>query len=140
MAASIDRQRVALARADRRARRGKLEEAETAVGAVVVTVSDETLLETLADLRWRLSLWLESGPPVLVVDLSAVRKLSSATIAVLLWVKKRCRARGVQLVVRGPSRGSSDVLRRTGLLPGRETQHPALRPVATRRVDHGAGS
>ena len=140
MAASIDMHRLAVARSDRQARHEISAEAWGAPGAVVVTISDETLLETLADLRWRLSVILEPGPSTLVLDLSAVRRLSSATIAVLLWVKKRCRARSVHLVVRGPSGGGTDVLCRTGLVTRRETEHPGLRRLATAALDSEAGS
>jgi anti-anti-sigma factor len=83
---------------------------------------------------------LEPGPSTLVLDLSAVRQFSSATIAVLLWVKKRCRARSVHLVVRGPTGGSADVLRRTGLVTRRETEHQGLRRVASASLDSEAGS
>lgn len=127
MAASIDMQRLAVARANRWARHEVSEDVESALAAVVLTVTDETLLETLADLRWRLSVILEPGPSTLVLDLTALSKLSSATIAVLLWVKKRCRARSVHLVVRAPTGGVTGVLRRTGLVRKRETVHPGLR-------------
>ena len=117
MAVSIDIHRLAVARADRRARRGEPGEGRDARGeTVVIMLSDDTLLATLADLRWRLGALLESGPSTLLLDLSGVRRLSSATIAVFLWVRKRCSVRGVHLVVRRPSRRSIDVLRRTGLL------------------------
>jgi hypothetical protein len=109
MAASIDMHRLAAARADRWARHGTSDEEWSTPAAVVVTISDETLLETLADLRWRLSVLLEPGPSRLLLDLSEVRRVSSATIAVLLWVKKRCRARSVHLSPghdrSGPGRG-----------------------------------
>ena len=75
---------------------------------VVVTLSDD-------DLRWRLGTLLEPGPSTLVLDLSRLQRLSATTIAVLLWVRRRCRARGVRVVLRRPSRGSIDVLRRAGL-------------------------
>jgi anti-anti-sigma regulatory factor len=84
--------------------------------AVVLVLSDETLLDALEELRARLGGLLEPGPSRLVVDLSRVSRLSSTTIATLLWVKRTCGARAVDVVVRRPSRGSVGVLHRTGLL------------------------
>lgn len=84
--------------------------------AVVVTLRDTEVPRALADLRWRLNTLLGHGPATLVIDVAGVRQISSATIAVLLQVKRRCRARGVDLVVREPSRRSVDMLHRTGLL------------------------
>ena len=140
MVASIDMHRLAAARADRWARHSTPEEAWSPAGAVVVTISDETLLDRLADLRWRLSVLLESGPSSLVLDLSELRRLSAATIAVLLWTKRRCRARRVDLVVRGPARGNVDALQRTGLVTGREPERRGRRGAAWASVDHVVGS
>jgi anti-anti-sigma factor len=82
---------------------------------VVVALEDSSLLEGLADLRWRLRHLLADGGTTLVVDVSGVDRLSSQTVAALLWAKRHCRARGGRVVVRGPSRRSLDVLSRTGL-------------------------
>jgi anti-anti-sigma factor len=84
--------------------------------AVVVVLSDELLHEGLEDLRWRLPDLLESGPSRLVVDLSRVSRLSSATTATLLWVSRSCRTRSVEVVLRRPSRVTAGVLHRAGLL------------------------
>jgi len=86
-------------------------------GVTVVALDDENLLQGLVDLQCHLSPVLAGGPRTLVVDLRGVRLLSSATIGVLLRTRRRCRARGGQVVLRGLSRRSRDVLRRTGLSP-----------------------
>jgi anti-anti-sigma regulatory factor len=83
---------------------------------VVVALRDGDIGHPLGDLRWRLSTLLEEGAATLVVDVSQVARLSSTTIAVLLWVKRRCGVRGVRVVLRGPSRRSVDALRRSGLV------------------------
>ena len=144
MAVSIDIHRLAAARADRRARSGEPGEGFDARGeTVVITLSDDTLLATLAELRWRLGALLESGPSTLVLDLSEVRRLSSTTIAVFLWVKKRCSVRGVHVVVRRPARGNIDVLRRTGLLDTLDTddvERRGLSHTVSPSVDPRAGS
>lgn len=91
---------------------------------MVVSLRDDRLHEPLADLRWRLDGLLASGPSTLVVDVAEVTRLSSATVAVLLWVRRRCRARGVRVVLRDPSRNTVELLRRTGLLSRLETIPP----------------
>ncbi|NAZ86856.1 STAS domain-containing protein [Kineococcus sp. T90] len=68
-------------------------------------------------LRRELGEALDTGTCTLVVDLSGVAHLSSPVIALLLRAKRRCRARGGRVVLRGVSRGDLDVLRRTGLSP-----------------------
>jgi anti-anti-sigma factor len=82
---------------------------------VVIEIGDADVVSALRDLRWRLPVLLDSGPRTVVVDLSEMAQLSSATVAVLLWIKRRCRSRGVVVVLRRPSRRSVEVLRRTGL-------------------------
>ncbi|WP_246051215.1 STAS domain-containing protein [Nocardioides guangzhouensis] len=86
------------------------------VDVAVVLLGDGDLGRALGDLRRRLATVLERGPATLVMDLSGVTQLSSTGIAVLLWVKRRCAAREVGVVLREPSRRSVDLLRRTGLL------------------------
>lgn len=41
---------------------------------------------------------LRSGTQTLVMDISALERLSSSTVSVLLWAQRRGRARGVVLV------------------------------------------
>ena len=120
MAGTIDTRRLRETRETRAQRRARtvVTTADSAPGddAVVVILSDDTLLDTLGELRWRLGGLLESGPSRLVLDLSRVSRLSSTTVGVLLWVRRGCRARGVEVVVRRPTRGSIRVLHRTGLI------------------------
>lgn len=77
---------------------------------------DAGLVRVLDDLQGRLDTALETGPRAVVVDISAIGQVSSTTIAALLWIKRRCSARGVQVLLRGPSRRSRDTLQRVGLL------------------------
>lgn len=64
----------------------------------------------------RLDLALRDGPGTMVVDLSEVAHVSSTTIAALLWIKRRCSARAIEVLLLGPSRRSLDTLERVGLL------------------------
>jgi anti-sigma B factor antagonist len=82
---------------------------------VVVSLDDDSLLEGLTDLRWRLRQVLADGTPTVLVDVSRVERLSSATIAALLWARRQSQARGGQVILRSPSRRSLEMLRRTGL-------------------------
>ncbi|HRI97683.1 MAG TPA: STAS domain-containing protein [Nocardioides sp.] len=82
----------------------------------VLALPDAGLSEMIDDLYGRLELALEHGPRALVVDISAIGRLSSTTIAALLWTRRRCAARGTEMLLRRPSRRSWDRLRRFGLL------------------------
>lgn len=83
--------------------------------AYVVQLDDESLLRGLTEIRGRLATTAAGGPTVLVVDLSGLERLSSATLAALLWARRTCYARGGRVVLRNPNRRCRDVLTRTGL-------------------------
>nr|WP_246401876.1 STAS domain-containing protein [Jiangella mangrovi] len=78
-------------------------------------MSDQTLREGIHDLRWRLEEMLADGPSALVVDVSGLTRLSSPTIAALLWAKRRCTARGVRLTLTQPDQAMVGLLHRAGL-------------------------
>jgi anti-anti-sigma factor len=84
-------------------------------GVAVVTLDEQLLLRGLADLTWRLGDLLGGGGNRLVVDISGLERLSSATLAALLRAQRTCRARGGRVVVRGANRRCCEVLARTGL-------------------------
>ncbi|MFP5347691.1 MAG: STAS domain-containing protein [Actinomycetes bacterium] len=84
-------------------------------GPVVVLLDDDTLLDGLSRLRSAVAGQVASGGCDLVVDIAGVRRLSSATVAALLWARRHSRCLGRRVVVRGPSPESLQVLRRTGL-------------------------
>ena len=85
-------------------------------GVAVLTLHDDERELARGQLRGHLGRLLETGPSTLVLDLSAVRHLSSDGIDGLLWLRQRCLGRAVRIVVRQPSRQSVELLRRTGLL------------------------
>lgn len=76
---------------------------------------DADLMRVLDDVERGLDSLLERGPRTMVVDMSGVARLSSTTIAALLWVRRRCAARGVDVIVRGASPRHRALLRRIGL-------------------------
>ncbi|GAA5032121.1 hypothetical protein GCM10023258_30820 [Terrabacter aeriphilus] len=90
--------------------------------AVEVRLDDETLLRDLRELRGQVARLLMSGHGTVCVDLSGVARLSSATVAVLLWVKRGCLRHGIEVRVTNPSSRNLDVLRRCGML---EVRGPA---------------
>jgi hypothetical protein len=82
---------------------------------VVVWLTDENLRDGIASLRWGLDGLLSDGQSTLVIDLGGVERVSAPAIAAMLWAKRRCLARRVDLVVRNPNRRTLEMLRRTGL-------------------------
>lgn len=82
---------------------------------VTVQLTDDMLVDGLADVRWLLHDALLAGARRLVVDLTGVQDLSSSAIASFLWAHRTCRARGGAVVVRGANRRTEDLLHRTGL-------------------------
>jgi anti-anti-sigma factor len=86
------------------------------VADVALILDDDTLLKGLSELRWHLDGLLADRSPVLVVEISGLSRLSSATLAALLWAQRGCRGRGGRVVLRGPTKRCRDVLVRTGLV------------------------
>ena len=84
-------------------------------GEVVLLFRDTGLMRALEDVHTHLESLLETGPRSLTVDLSGV-VVTSTTVAALLWVKRRCAARGVEVALRGTSRRSVTMLKRIGFV------------------------
>lgn len=83
---------------------------------VPVVVLDEAMLAAgFLVLRSAVVALLRSGARTLVVDVSALDRLSSSTVSSLLWAQRRCRLSGGSVVLRGVSRRTGRTLRRTGL-------------------------
>lgn len=81
----------------------------------VMLLRDIGLMPALDDVHQQLERLLEAGPSSLTVDLTGV-EVTSTTVAALLWVRRRCRARGVTVIIRGYGRRSVEVLRRIGFV------------------------
>jgi anti-anti-sigma factor len=95
--------------------RSPVEELPLLGGEVTLRLADDSLLGGLTDLRWRLDELLPARSTTLVVDISGLSQLSSATLAGLIWAQRRCRARGGAVVLQGANRRSRQMLARTGL-------------------------
>lgn len=81
----------------------------------MIRLTDETLVDGMAGLRWRLRAQLATGARYVVVDVKRVRQLSSRVVSALLNAHQVCRMRGGGVVVRNPNRAAVDLLRRHGL-------------------------
>lgn len=84
-------------------------------GVVAVALADAALVHGLGDLRRRLDLLIAGGTHTLDIDVSAVDRLSSGSIATLLWVKRTCAVRQIRVVLTNPTTRTLDQLKRTGL-------------------------
>lgn len=84
-------------------------------GVVTVALRGDQLAVGLNELRWRLGQLVPGSAHTLHLDLSELDHLSSACIATLLWVRRVCTARHVDVVLVGAGGRSRDQLRRTGL-------------------------
>ena len=87
----------------------------------LVRLDDAMVARGLADLRSSAAHVLSNGGSVLVVDLSAVERLTSTVVGALLWVRRLCVARQVRLVLDGLTDQHVAVLRRTGLAAALES-------------------
>ena len=94
-----------------------------AAGEVQAPTDDEVLVrvgddpaEALASLRPRLRAHAMAGGRVAVVDVTGLTRVTSATLTALLVAKRRCRALGVRLELRGATPQVHGLLYRAGLL------------------------
>lgn len=86
-------------------------------------------LGTGPDLHRALDAALAHAPRTVVVDLSGVDRVTSTTIDALLTIQERCAGRGVQVLLRRPTRRSLETLRRIGLMSRLGAEEPAASPV-----------
>jgi hypothetical protein len=90
----------------------------------VVALTDHRLREGIASLRWGLDRLLADGQSKLVIDLGGIDQVSATLVAAMLWAKRWCLARRVEVVVQDPSRRTHVMLRRTGLETALKVQSP----------------
>jgi anti-anti-sigma regulatory factor len=86
-------------------------------GAVRVELHEPALAHDLSRMRTQLADMLLRGRGTVTVDLSAVERISSPTVAALLWARRSCAARSVPFSVTGYTGQSAGVLRSCGLVP-----------------------
>jgi anti-anti-sigma factor len=101
--------------------------------AVVVVLDDHSLLQGLTDLRWRLDALMTGDTGTLILDVTGLERLSSATLAAMLWAQRTCQSRGGRVIVRGPNRRCREMLTRTGLATVFEVRPAGDLPLGTGR-------
>lgn len=102
--------------------------------SIVVVFDDSAITVSLIELRCGVAALLQSGTSHLVVDISRLDRLSSSTVAALLWAQRMCRARGGTVVLRGVTRRGHRTLRRTQLLRIFDVEGAAALPDAHSRI------
>lgn len=90
--------------------------AEREGSSVLVELHEPSLAHDLSLLRSQLAGCLLKGRGGVTVDLSAVDRISSPTVAALLWARRSCAARRVPFTVTGYSGQNAAVLRTCGLV------------------------
>lgn len=85
--------------------------------ATVETISlqDESLTHDLLVLRARVAECLVRGHGSITVDVTSLRRVSSETVAALLWARRKCSASAIPFTVCGAGTRTSLVLHRCGL-------------------------
>lgn len=82
---------------------------------LVIVLDDRTLPSGLTRLRSVVRDAFLGGGARVVVDVAGLQRLSSGTVAALLWANRHCAQRGGVVVLRSPSESNLQLLRRTGL-------------------------
>ncbi|KQW50939.1 hypothetical protein ASC77_25100 [Nocardioides sp. Root1257] len=85
-------------------------------GDVVVRLPRGGLNNSLAELDQQLDIAFCLEPRALVLDLSEIGRMSSTTVAELLWARQRCSRRGVEVHLWNPTRQCREALERIGLV------------------------
>jgi anti-sigma B factor antagonist len=88
---------------------------EVAGNARVVTLSGEIDAYTAPSLRLDLRHLVETGTPVVVVDLSTVTFLDSSALGALVGALRRLRERNGRLLIVPPQSAASRIFELTGL-------------------------
>lgn len=82
---------------------------------VVVALGEASLTHDLLVLRAASAERLVRGEGSLIVDVTSLRRLSSETVAALLWARRKCRAHGLGFAITGARTGPARTLYRCGL-------------------------
>lgn len=86
-----------------------------ALGHTVFSLSGELDLATTSALRGRIANVLKDTTTPVIIDLTGVSFCDATGLALLVGVKRRARLHGLAVVLAGPRRNVSKLLRITGL-------------------------
>ncbi|WP_041307299.1 STAS domain-containing protein [Intrasporangium calvum] len=84
-------------------------------GLVHVTLDERSLPHDLLLLRASTAECLTRGRGSVVVDISSLRRLSSETIAALLWTRRKCSGLGIGFTIVGARAAAAQSLSRCGM-------------------------
>ncbi len=82
---------------------------------VFVPLNEGSLAHDLLVLRASAAECLIRGEGTITVDVSSLRRLSSETIAALLWTRRKCNGHGIGFSVLGAKAAAAQALTRCGL-------------------------
>jgi anti-anti-sigma regulatory factor len=82
---------------------------------VLVPLNEGSLAHDLLALRASTAECLIRGHGTITVDVSELRRLSSETIAALLWARRKCNGHGIGFTVLGARATPAQALARCGL-------------------------
>lgn len=82
---------------------------------VFLPLDDSNLAHDLLLLRASAAECLMRGEGSITVDVSSLRRLSSETIAALLWTRRKCNGHGIGFTVSGAKGNAAQALTRCGL-------------------------
>lgn len=91
---------------------------------IVVALPSSGLEPAIGDLEQLVDVALTCEPDILVLDMRAVERLSSTTVALVLWTRRRCATHGVEVILRQTSRRCREVIERTALLDAVRVEPP----------------
>ena len=82
---------------------------------VLVALTERSLAHDLLRLRASAAECLIRGEGSITVDISSLRRLSSETIAALLWTRRKCTGHGIGFAVLGARPTAAQSLTRCGM-------------------------
>ena len=82
---------------------------------ISIPLDESNLAHDLLVLRATAAEWLIRGEGSIAVDVSSLRRLSSETIAALLWTRRKCNGQGIGFTVHGATGNVAQALTRCGL-------------------------
>lgn len=107
---------------------------EKAVDEVIIPIRNVDLGGGFDEFEHALDAALAARPRTLTLNMVAVDRVSSTTVTMLLWARRRCGGAGADIVLRHPSRRCLETLGRVGLLRDMAVDAGAGPPPSARSV------
>jgi hypothetical protein len=97
-------------------RQRRLESCGSMADLEVLMLGVDGLMPELERVHEQLDILLALAPRTVVVDISQLCSPSSTSVAALLWIRRRCSERGVDVVLRGTAKRNQEAFRALGFL------------------------